>query len=257
MRYLTEYLHSSNHQTATLSSDDAADVKLSPSAETQKDMDQVPFPDEPDPEGGASCSAQYSGPTGVDREQTENFSVRMESAVRIARDKHREGYSSAAGVAETNGAIRGIFLTEIDPSAEQPSVDTDIAELVTLMKRFALLSGDADLRPRVIGEAVSDSDNRLSADRSEVRVSLEAATPNNQLGHVVHDRMVAGSADGQGEPPRKTLSASYYRRRAEVLRIALITTRRPEAAVRLRAFIEKYRALAEQAARYTHPSEGI
>ena len=51
MRHLTEYLHSSDHQTATLSSDDAAEVKLSLSAETQKDMDRVPFPAEPDPEG--------------------------------------------------------------------------------------------------------------------------------------------------------------------------------------------------------------
>jgi hypothetical protein len=51
MRHLTEYLHSSNHQTATLSSDDAAELKLSPSVETQKDTDRVPFPGEPDPEG--------------------------------------------------------------------------------------------------------------------------------------------------------------------------------------------------------------
>jgi hypothetical protein len=39
MRHLSEYLHSSNHETATLSSDDAAQPKLSPSAEAQKDMD--------------------------------------------------------------------------------------------------------------------------------------------------------------------------------------------------------------------------
>jgi hypothetical protein len=59
MRHLSEYLHSSNHQTATLSSDDAAELKLSPSAEAQKDMDRVPFPGEPDPlEGESSGSAQ-------------------------------------------------------------------------------------------------------------------------------------------------------------------------------------------------------
>jgi hypothetical protein len=57
------------------------------------------------------------------------------------------------------------------------------------------------------------------------------------------------SADGRAEPPKKTLSAIYYRRRAEVLRLALITTRRPEAAVRLRALTENYRALADRAAR--------
>jgi hypothetical protein len=39
MRHLSEYLHSTNHQTATLSSDDAAELKLSPVAEAQKDMD--------------------------------------------------------------------------------------------------------------------------------------------------------------------------------------------------------------------------
>ena len=54
-----EYLHSSNHQTATLSSDDAAEVKLSPSAEAQKDMVRVAFPGEPDPlEDESSGSAQ-------------------------------------------------------------------------------------------------------------------------------------------------------------------------------------------------------
>jgi hypothetical protein len=51
MRHLTEYLHSSTHQTATPSSDDAAELKLSPSADTQKDTDRLPFPGEPDPEG--------------------------------------------------------------------------------------------------------------------------------------------------------------------------------------------------------------
>jgi hypothetical protein len=49
MRHLTEYLHSSSHQ--TLSSDDAAELKLCPSVETQKDTDRVAFPGEPDPEG--------------------------------------------------------------------------------------------------------------------------------------------------------------------------------------------------------------
>ena len=48
MRHLTEYLHSSN---GTQSSDDAAELKLSPSADTQKDTDRLPFPGEPDPEG--------------------------------------------------------------------------------------------------------------------------------------------------------------------------------------------------------------
>ena len=59
MRHLSEYLHSSNHETATLSSDDAAEVKLSPSAEAQKDMVRVAFPGEPDPlEDESSGSAQ-------------------------------------------------------------------------------------------------------------------------------------------------------------------------------------------------------
>jgi len=64
MRHLAEYLHSSNHQTATLSPNDAAEVKLSPSAEAQKDMDRVPFP----PEGESNGSVKHSGLTGVDRE---------------------------------------------------------------------------------------------------------------------------------------------------------------------------------------------
>jgi hypothetical protein len=42
MRHLSEYLHSSNHQIATLSSDDAAELKLTPSAEAQEDTDNVP-----------------------------------------------------------------------------------------------------------------------------------------------------------------------------------------------------------------------
>jgi hypothetical protein len=39
MRHLSEYLQSRNHETTTLSSDDAAELKLSPSAEAQKDAD--------------------------------------------------------------------------------------------------------------------------------------------------------------------------------------------------------------------------
>ena len=59
MRHLSEYLHSSNHETATLSSDDGAEVKLSPSAEAQKVLVRVAFPGEPDPlEGESSGSAQ-------------------------------------------------------------------------------------------------------------------------------------------------------------------------------------------------------
>ena len=110
MRHLTEYLHSSNHQTATLSSGDAAEVKLSLSAETQKDMDRVPFPAEPDPEGESSGSAQPSGLTGVDCEQTGDCSsVRMDSPVEMARDNHQEGHSGAAG-----GESRDIFSTDMD-----------------------------------------------------------------------------------------------------------------------------------------------
>jgi hypothetical protein len=110
MRHLTEYLHSSDHQTATLSSDDAAEVKLSLSAETQKDMDRVPFPAEPDPEGESSGSAQPSGLTGVDCEQTGDCSsVRMDSPVEMARDNHQEGHSGAAG-----GESRDIFSTDMD-----------------------------------------------------------------------------------------------------------------------------------------------
>jgi hypothetical protein len=51
MRHLTEYLHSGDHQAATLSSDDAAQVKLSPSAEAQKEMDSTAFPREGEPSG--------------------------------------------------------------------------------------------------------------------------------------------------------------------------------------------------------------
>ena len=114
MRHLTEYLHSSNHQTATLSSDDAAEVKLSLSAETQKDMDRVPFPAEPEPEGESSGSAQSSGLTGFDCEQTGDCSsVRMDSPVEIARDNHREGHSGPAG-----GEFTGYLLNRYgsDPS---------------------------------------------------------------------------------------------------------------------------------------------
>ena len=81
-----EYFHSSNHQTTTLSSDDAAELKLSPSAEAQKDMDRVPFPGEPEPlEGKSSGSTQHSS-----------------TPVEMAPDNHREGNSGAGGGIETN-----------------------------------------------------------------------------------------------------------------------------------------------------------
>jgi hypothetical protein len=51
MRHLTDYPHSGDHQTATLSSDDAAQVKLSPSAEARKEMDRIAFPHEGESSG--------------------------------------------------------------------------------------------------------------------------------------------------------------------------------------------------------------
>ena len=174
----------------------------------------------------------------------------------MARDKHQEDNSDAAGIAETNNATRRIFLTEMDLSAEQPSVETDIAEPVASVDRFAPLFGDhAGFHARVTRQAVPDGDNCLSADTCEVRPSLETGIPDHQQGNVVRDRMVIRSADELSETPKQTLSAGYYRRRAEVLRFALITNRRPGAAVRLRAFIKKYRALADRAARDTQPTK--
>ena len=115
MRHLSEYLHSSNHQTATPPSDDAAEVKLTPSVEAQRDVDQVAFPTEPDPEGESSGSAQHPGLTVVDREHTEDCScVRVDSPVEMPRDNHQEGNSGATAGEETNDASRDIFPTEMD-----------------------------------------------------------------------------------------------------------------------------------------------
>jgi hypothetical protein len=115
MRHLTEYVDSNNAQTATLPSDDAAEVKLSSSAETQKDMDRVPLPAEPDPEGESSGSAPHSGLTGVDREQTEDCPpVRMDSPVELGQDTHQERNSAAAKGAETNDASPDVFSTDMD-----------------------------------------------------------------------------------------------------------------------------------------------
>ena len=50
MRRLAEFIGTQNNQTATLSSDDAAELKLGASAEASKDADPVPFPGAPDPE---------------------------------------------------------------------------------------------------------------------------------------------------------------------------------------------------------------
>ena len=48
MRRLAEFIGSHNNQTATLSSDGAAELKLGASAEALKDADPVPFPGAPD-----------------------------------------------------------------------------------------------------------------------------------------------------------------------------------------------------------------
>jgi hypothetical protein len=48
--------------------------------------------------------------------------------------------SGVAGGAQTNETIWGISLTEMGPSAEQPSVETDIAEPMASVERFALSS---------------------------------------------------------------------------------------------------------------------
>jgi len=91
MRHLSEYLQSRNHETTTLSSDDAAELKLSPSAEAQKDIDRTPFPGEIERLEGESSgsSTQHSG-----------------SPVEMAQDNHREGNSGASGGMETNNTSR-------------------------------------------------------------------------------------------------------------------------------------------------------
>jgi hypothetical protein len=116
MRHLTEHIHSSNDQSATLpsSTSEAAELQRSASAEVQKDTDRVPFPSEPDPQGESSGSARHSGLVGVDPEPTEDcFSVRMESPVETA-ESHREGNSGAVGGLETNDASRDLFSTDKD-----------------------------------------------------------------------------------------------------------------------------------------------
>ena len=115
MRHLSEYLHSSNHQIATLSSDDAAKVKLSPSVEAPKDTDRAPVPGEPEPQGELRGSAPHSEPAGVDHEHRKDcFAVRDDSPVEVAQDTHQEGNSGAAEGVETNDASRDIFSTDMD-----------------------------------------------------------------------------------------------------------------------------------------------
>jgi hypothetical protein len=81
-------LVSSHHQTATLSSDDAAELKLSPSAEAQKDMDRVPPGESELLEGESSGSTQHSG-----------------SPVEMAQDNRRVGNSGAGRGIETNNTL--------------------------------------------------------------------------------------------------------------------------------------------------------
>jgi hypothetical protein len=114
------------------------------------------------------------------------------------------------------------------PSAEQPSADIGIAETVASVEHFVPLSGDdADFQARVTREAVPNSDNSSSVDECEVSATLTAATPDHRPEHMVCERNVTNSADGRAGTPKKTLTASYYRRRAEVLRFALITELSP------------------------------
>jgi hypothetical protein len=115
MRHLTEYLHSSNHQTAMLSSEDAAGPKLSPNAEIQNDADRAPFLSEPDLEGELNGTAQHSELAVVDPEQTEDcLSAGMESPVEMAPDNRQERNAGAAERVETNDASRDIVSTNMD-----------------------------------------------------------------------------------------------------------------------------------------------
>ena len=115
MRHLTEFLHSSNYQTGAQSSDDAAELEVTPSAEIHKDTDLTPFPSEPDLEGEFSRSGQHAGLAAVDPEQTEDcFSVSMESAAEMGQDNRQECNSGIAGDVETNDASRDSVSTDMD-----------------------------------------------------------------------------------------------------------------------------------------------
>jgi hypothetical protein len=96
IRRFGEFIGSHNNQTATLSPDGAAELKLGASAEALKDADLVPFPGAPDLQVESSDSARHSGPAGVAFKQTEDgFAVGIDSPVELARDNGREGNSGA------------------------------------------------------------------------------------------------------------------------------------------------------------------
>jgi hypothetical protein len=164
-------VQSQNHQTSVQSSsaEDAGELKLSVSAEAQKDANRVQFSGEPYSQGESSDCGGRSGLAKVDPEQTEfGVSVSMESPVEIARDAHQEHNSNTSGGAETDNATPGIVLTEMNLSAERPSVDTDIAEPVASVDRFAPLFGDhAGFHARVT--STSGARQRPSLKRRYVR----------------------------------------------------------------------------------------
>jgi hypothetical protein len=114
MRHLTEYLHSSNHQTAMLSLE-ATGPRPSANAEVRNDADRAPFSGEPDLEGELSGTERHSELAVVAPEQTEDcLSVGMENPVEMAPDNRQERNSSGAENAETNDASPDIVSTDMD-----------------------------------------------------------------------------------------------------------------------------------------------
>jgi hypothetical protein len=90
MQHLSEYLRSTAHPTAPLSSDDAAEVKLSPKAESQVDMDRLQFLSEDVPvEDESSDSTQQSG-----------------GSLERAHDNHQQDNLGASEGVETHNAQR-------------------------------------------------------------------------------------------------------------------------------------------------------
>ena len=154
-----------------------------------------------------------------------------------------------SGVPRAKAEVTNLLLESHDPlPAAAPLPFTGVAVPEVAGGCFEPVGINyTEYEARETNESLHASDKGVQANDHEARATLKTADPDDSPDDAVHDREPIHGVCGQATSPRRLLSASYYRRRAEALRFALITTRKAERAIRLRAFIEKYRALADRA----------
>jgi hypothetical protein len=208
-------------------------------------------------EGGAAYPEPLSRPDGdTDRSAGNSPTERdLDDALLVlARDELFKHHADGNGRADLDANATAPSPSSEGNDAEAPggyaAVGISPPELggaAAYSEPLSSSNGDWKVHEKV--KSSRDGDYGLQATSCELTETVNSLVPDKEMQHepILRDQEPIGDGSGPAGSRKKLLTAAYYRQRADRLRFALITTRKPDAAVRLRTFIETYRTLADRA----------